>query len=130
MQAPKTTKIYVTCPRRLVNEAWAKLSESTGWTDEKSLELRKEFFQLTAEKAGKKKPGIRFPENFVFTRSYKTHSGRFMVVAHLSPTYNDDQSVTLTLNQFGAYFKIWESEKVQVASSECDTYVQDTPIYL
>ena len=125
MLATKTTQINVTCPRRLVNEAWVKLAESTGWTDEKAQELRTEFFRLTAEKAGKKKPGIRFPENFVFTRSYKTHSGRFMVVAHFSPTYNEDQSVTLTLNQFGAYFKIWESEKVQMTSTECDTYTHE-----
>jgi len=126
MATQKTAlKIYVTCPRSLVSSAWSKLSESTGWAPEKSSELRDEFFRLTAERAGKKQPGAKFPDNFVFTRSYKTHIGRFMVVAHFAPIYNEDASVTLHLIQFGAYFKIWESEKVtQVNSGDVDTYTQ------
>ena len=120
------SKITVTCPRNLVSSAWVKLTESTGWASDKSLELKNEFFRLTAERAGKKQPGVKFPDNFVFTRSYKTHVGRFMVVAHFAPIYGEDQHVTLHLTQFGAYFKIWESEKVsQTISSECDSYTQD-----
>ncbi len=116
------SKINVVCPRKIVSEAWLKLSDSAGWTSEKSEEFRIEFFKLTAERASKKKPGVKFPANFVFTRSYKTHVGRFLVVAHYSPTYNEDGSVTLTLTQLGAYLKIWESDKLQTSSLECDIF--------
>lgn len=120
-------KVFVACPRGIINAAWSKLTESTGWVPEKSNDLKIEFFRLTAERAGKKQPGVKFPENFVFTRSYKTHIGRFMVVAHFSPTYNDDGSVTLTLTQFGTYFKIWESEKaIQPNHDEIDIYTATT----
>lgn len=118
-----TLKVTVVCPKSLVSLAWAKLTESTGWDATKSLELKSEFFRITAERASKKQPGAKFPDNFVFTRSYKTHIGKFMVVAHFAPTYNEDTSVTLNLTQFGAYFKIWESEKITPASSgDYDTY--------
>ena len=128
MSQKTLSKIYVRCPHSLVQSAWAKLTESTGWAADKSMELKNEFFRLTAERAGKKQPGVKFPENFVFTRSYKTHVGRFMVVAHFTPIYTDD-SVTLTLTQFGAYFKIWESEKITSGSTgDSDLYNQDGEI--
>ena len=122
MTIAQSSKISVICPRRLVSEAWLKLADSAGWAPEKAQELREEFFRLTAERASKKKPGVRFPANFVFTRSYKTHVGRFLVVAHYTPIYNEDQSIALQLTQLGAYLKIWESDKLQTSSLECDTY--------
>jgi len=123
----KTSKIIVSCPKRLVTEAWSKLTESTGWTNDRAEMLKNEFFRLTAERAGKKQPGVKFPDNFVFTRSYKTHVGRFMVVAHFSPVYGEDLMVNLQLVQFGAYFKVWESDKtLQIDLSECLTYTSES----
>ena len=116
------SKILVTCPKQLVNEAWSKLSEAAGWSDEKSGDLKIEFFRLTSERAAKKKPGVKFPANFVFTRSYKSHVGKFLVVAHYTPNYNEDTSVTLQLTQLGAYLKIWESDKISVDALESETY--------
>ena len=62
-----TLKVTVVCPKSLVTLAWSKLTESTGWDATKSQELKSEFFRITAERASKKQPGAKFPDNFVFT---------------------------------------------------------------
>jgi hypothetical protein len=116
-------KLRVVCPNQIVKEAWDQLTVTAGWSPEKAEETQKEFFQIVAEKAARKKQTERFPKNFVFSRSYKSHRGRFLVIAHFAPMETGTENV-LNLTHLGTYTKIWESDRLFPLGDkvECNEY--------